>query len=85
MTALIVIENTNLNNIVEISAKAAGTGGSRLKLKKGDKVTVRDLLYGLMLKSGNDAAVALAEYIGGSIPEFAVLMNQKVEQLKPLT
>lgn len=81
MTALIVIENTNLNNIVEVSAKAAGTGGSRLKIKKGDKITVRDLLYGLMLRSGNDAAVALAEYIGGDISGFAKLMNEKVEEL----
>ena len=82
MTALIVIENTNLKNIVEISAKAAGTGGSRLKLKAKDKITVRDLLYGLMLRSGNDAAVALAEYVGGSIQEFASLMNQKAEELE---
>lgn len=81
MTALIVIENTNLNNIVEVSAKAAGTGGSRLKIKKGDKITVRDLLYGLMLRSGNDAAVALAEYIGGDISGFAKLMNEKAEEL----
>lgn len=81
MTALIVIENTNLNNIVEVSAKAAGTGGSRVKLKPKDKITVRDLLYGLMLRSGNDAAVALAEYVGGSIPEFAILMNEKANEL----
>ena len=81
MTSIIVIENTNLNNIVEISSKAAGTGGSRLKINKGDKITVRDLLYGLMLRSGNDAAVALAEYIGGSIEGFAVLMNKKAMEL----
>lgn len=81
MTALIVIENTNLSNTVVVSAKAAGTGGSRLKLKTGDKVTVKDLLYGLMLRSGNDAAVALAEYVGESVPEFADLMNQKAEEL----
>jgi len=81
MTSIIVIENTNLNNIVEISSKAAGTGGSRLKINKGDKITVKDLLYGLMLRSGNDAAVALAEYIGGSIEGFAVLMNKKAMEL----
>ena len=81
MTAIVVIENTNLNNIVEISGKAAGTGGSRLKIKKGDKISVRDLLYGLMLRSGNDAAVALAEYIGGSIEGFAILMNKKAKEL----
>ena len=81
MTSLIVIENTNLDDIVEISSKAAGTGGSRLKIKKGDKITVRDLLYGLMLRSGNDAAVALAEYVGGSIEGFANLMNEKATKL----
>ena len=81
MTSLIVIENTDLNNVVEISGKAAGTGGSRLKINKGDKITVRDLLYGLMLRSGNDAAVALAEYIGGSIEGFAVLMNRKAQEI----
>lgn len=81
MTSLIVIENTNLENIVEISAKAANTGGSRLKISKGDKITVKDLLYGLMLRSGNDAAVALAEYVGGSIEGFAELMNKKAKEL----
>ena len=81
MTALVVIQNTNLENVVEVSKKAAGTGGSKLKLKKGDKITVKDLLYGLMLKSGNDAAVALAEYVGGSIEGFAELMNKNAEAL----
>lgn len=81
MTAIVVIENTDLNNIVEISSKAAGTGGSRLKIKKGDKITVKDLLYGLMLRSGNDAAVALAEYIGGNIEGFAILMNKKAKEI----
>ena len=63
---MIIIENCNLNETVEISKKAAGTGGSRLGLKAGDKITIRDLLYGLMMRSGNDSAVALAEYAGGS-------------------
>lgn len=81
MTSLIVIENCNLNDIVEISAKSAGTGGSKLKIKKGDKITVKDLLYGLMLRSGNDTAVALAEHVGGSIEGFAVLMNEKAKEL----
>ena len=81
MTATIVIENGNLNDVVEISKKSAGTGGSRLGLKTGDKITVRDLLYGLMLCSGNDAAVALSEHIGGSVEDFAKLMNNKAKQL----
>lgn len=58
MTAIIVIENDDLNQTVEISKKAANTGGSRLGLKTGDKITIHDLLYGLMLCSGNDDAFA---------------------------
>ncbi len=81
MTATIIIENCNLDEIVEVSKKSAGTGGSRLGLKTGDKITVRDLLYGLMLCSGNDAAVALAEHAGGSVEGFAELMNKKSESL----
>ena len=77
MTALIVIENCNLSETVEISKKSASTGGSRLGLKTGDKITVYDLLYGLMMRSGNDCAVALAEHTAGSISSFADLMNQK--------
>ena len=81
MTALIVIEHTDLSDMVEISKKAASTGGSRLGLKSGDKITVCDLLYGLMMRSGNDAAVALAEYVAGSINDFATLMNDKAKSL----
>ena len=81
MTATIIIENCNLNETIEISKKAAGTGGSRLGLKTGDKITIKDLLYGLMLRSGNDAAVALAEYAGGDIKGFAELMNKKAYEL----
>ena len=81
MTALIVLENSNLSDVVTISKKAAGTGGSRLKISTGDKITINDLLYGLMLRSGNDAAVALAEHVGGSIKGFAELMNKKAKEL----
>ena len=81
MTATIIIENCNLNQTIEVSKKAAGTGGSRLGLKTGDKLTIRDLLYGLMLCSGNDAAVALAETCCGNISEFCNLMNNKAKEL----
>ena len=81
MTAIVVLENANLNEVVKIDSKAAGTGGSRLGLKKNDKITVNDLLYGLMLRSGNDAAVALANYVGGSIEGFADMMNRKAEEM----
>ena len=57
MTAIVVLENADLNQTVEASKKAAGTGGSRLGLKSGDKITIHDLLYGLMLCSGNDGSV----------------------------
>lgn len=81
LTAIIVIENSDLSDVVTIDSKSAGTGGSRLGLKKNDKITVHDLLYGLMLRSGNDAAVALAIHVGGSIEGFAELMNEKATQL----
>lgn len=81
MTAIVVLENSNLSDVVTISKKAAGTGGSRLKISTGDKITINDLLYGLMLRSGNDAAVALAEYVGGSIEGFANLMNKKAKEI----
>ena len=76
-----MVEKCNLSDTVTITAKAAGTGGSRLGLHTDDKITVIDLLYGLMLRSGNDAAVALAIHTAGSIEQFADLMNQKAEEL----
>ena len=81
MSAVIVVENCNLSDIVTITSKAAGVGGSRLGLHTDDKISVNDLLYGLMLRSGNDAAVALAIHTAGSVEEFANLMNQKAEVL----
>ncbi len=82
MTATILLENvTDLSQTVEVSKKAANTGGSRLGLKTGDKITLNDLLYGLMLCSGNDAAVQIAETVGGSVEGFAVMMNKKAQEL----
>ena len=81
MTAIVVLENANLKDVVTIDSKAAGIGGSRLGLKKNDKITVNDLLYGLMLRSGNDAAVALANYVGGSVEGFAQMMNEKAKEM----
>lgn len=81
MTSIVILEKADLDEMVTVSAKAGGTGGSRLGLKRGDKASVRDLLYGLMLRSGNDAAVALAEHVGGSVKGFAELMNEKAIEL----
>ena len=81
MTCIVVLEKGELTDTVIVSKNAAGTGGSRVGLKTGDKATVQDLLYGLMLCSGNDAAVALAEHVGGSVEGFEELMNAKAKEL----
>lgn len=76
-TALVVIENSELDEIVHISKEASLAEGSLLYLKEGEQWTVEQLLYGLMLRSGNDAAWALAEHVGGSVEGFVQLMNDK--------
>lgn len=82
MTAIIMLENiTNLNEKIEVSKQAAITGGSRLGLKTGDIITYNDLLYGLMLCSGNDAAVQIAISVAGDIENFAKLMNEKAKEM----
>lgn len=81
LTAIVVLENANLKDVVTVDKKAAGTGGSRLGLSINDKISVHDLLYGLLLCSGNDAAVALAIHVGGSVEGFAEMMNKKAFEL----
>lgn len=81
MTALIVLENCDLDAQVTVDAAWTGIEGSSMYLKPGQKLTVRDLLYGLMLASGNDAAVALACVTAGSVEAFARLMNEKAAVL----
>ena len=81
MTAIIVLENSNLNDIVKISKRAATIGGSRLGLSTNDAISVENLLYGLLLCSGNDAAIALAEHVGGNVENFATMMNKKATSL----
>src|SRR3972149_5914046 len=81
MTALIVREYANLNDVVTVSGDASRVEGSEIKLVEGEKITVNDLLKGLLMKSGNDAAWALAEYVGkGSIEEFTKLMNARARK-----
>jgi len=67
MTAIIAIENGDLEEKVTIGPQAVGVEGSSIYLKQGEKIPLEHLLYGLMLRSGNDAAVAIAEHIGGSV------------------
>ncbi len=81
MTALIVCEQVNVLDRVRIPQEAVGIEGSSMYLKAGEVMTVQELLYGLMLHSGNDAAVALAIYCGGTVEGFAELMNDKAHRL----
>jgi D-alanyl-D-alanine carboxypeptidase (penicillin-binding protein 5/6) len=81
MTALIAIENGNLKKMVTTSKNAYGVEGSSIYLRLGEKLSLEDMIYGLMLRSGNDAAVAIAEHIGGSLEGFVFLMNKKAEEL----
>ncbi|MTT31237.1 D-alanyl-D-alanine carboxypeptidase [Terrilactibacillus sp. BCM23-1] len=81
MTALLAIESGKLNETVTVSSHAYGTEGSSLYLKKGEKIKLKELVYGLLLRSGNDAAVAIAEHVAKSVPGFVYLMNEKAREL----
>ncbi len=77
LTALTAIETGSLRDMVKVSKRAAGTEGSSIYLTEGEILTLSDLLYGALMKSGNDACVAIAEHIAGSLDSFALLMNTK--------
>lgn len=84
MTALIAVERGNLDQMITAGADAhamVNSNSSYMGLSVGEKLTLRDLLYGLLLPSGNDAAVAIADGVAGSVPAFVALMNQKAAQL----
>jgi len=81
MTAIVALENSDINSVATVSRKASYTEGSSLYLKAGEKMKVIDLVYGLMLNSGNDAAVVLAEHIGGSVENFANMMNETAQKI----
>ena len=81
MTALVVCEQCNVLDRMRIPKEAVGIEGSSMYLQEGEVLTIQELLYGLMLHSGNDAAVALAIYCGGTVEGFAELMNDKARCL----
>lgn len=81
MTAIVAIEQGNLADMVLVGNNAAGKEGSSIFLTVNQKMSLLHLLYGLMLRSGNDAAIAIAEHVGGSVEGFAYLMNQKAREL----
>ncbi|MBE5816971.1 MAG: D-alanyl-D-alanine carboxypeptidase [Clostridiales bacterium] len=84
MTALLTLENASLDDTVEIPREATGIEGSSIYLVPGERLTVYELLLGLMLSSGNDAACALAIHVGGSIEGFVDMMNSRAEELYAL-
>lgn len=81
MTVLVAIESGRLNEMVTVSRKAASTEGSSIYLRENERITVEELLYGIMLRSGNDAATAVAEHLGGSTEGFAKMMNAKAKEI----
>lgn len=84
MTAIIALEQGNLQSQVVVSPRAASIGGSSFFLKTGETFSLENILYGLLLPSGNDAAVAIAEYIGGTEENFVKMMNEKAVELGAL-
>lgn len=81
MTALVVCEHCNVLDRMKIPKEAVGIEGSSMYLKEGETLSIQELLYGLMLRSGNDAAAALAIYCGGTVEGFAAMMNDKARVL----
>lgn len=81
MTALIVAEDCDLSEVITVPDEAVNVEGSSIYLKKGESISVKDLLYGLMLRSGNDAACALAIHHSGSVEKFVEKMNGKAKEL----
>lgn len=82
MTSITAIESgVNLDTIFTISPKAVGVSGTSLYLRKGERFCLRDLLYGLMLISGNDASVAIGERVAGSVKDFVEMMNEKASEI----
>ncbi|MBM7604478.1 D-alanyl-D-alanine carboxypeptidase [Metabacillus crassostreae] len=81
MTAILAIESGKLEEMVTVSDRVLKAEGSSIYLQKGEKIKLEDLVYGLMLRSGNDSAVAIAEHVGGSLEGFVIMMNQKAAEI----
>lgn len=81
LTALVIIENCNLNDVVTVTKDTIGIEGSSIYLEAGEKLTVKELLYGLMLRSGNDCAETLAVFCSQNIKNFANLMNDTAKKI----
>ncbi|HBE79401.1 MAG TPA: D-alanyl-D-alanine carboxypeptidase [Firmicutes bacterium] len=84
MTAIVALEKGDLKKIIKISPLAAGTPGSSIWLRAGDKLVLKELLEGMMLQSGNDGSMAVAEGVAGTVPDFVALMNLKAKEIGAL-
>ena len=81
ITAIVTVENVKLDEVVTIKTGSGSIGGSTVGMKKGDEITVKALMYGMLMESGNDCAYALAEYVGGDIDTFAKMMTEKAKEI----
>lgn len=81
MTTLLALEQGNLNDLVTVGSDAAGLEGSSMQLRSGDKLSLEDLLYGIMMVSGNDATVAVADHLAGNVSVFAKMMTNRAKEI----
>lgn len=81
MTAVLAVESNKLNEVVTIGEEINSSYGSGIYIQKGEEIKLEDLVYGLMLRSGNDAALAIAHYVGGSVDNFVEMMNNKAKEI----
>lgn len=81
MTAILTIENSNINETIEVGEEILSMYGTNIYIEIGEKIKVKDLLYGLLLRSGNDASMVLAKYIGGTEENFVKMMNNKAKEI----
>jgi len=81
MTAILALESCDLDETIVVSDNASGVGGSSIWLEVGERMALSDMLFGLMLSSGNDAAIAIAEHVAGSVDAFVQMMNDKAAEI----
>lgn len=81
LTAIVAYENADMNEIVTVSANAASVGGSEIGIRSGNKIVLGELMKGMLIASGNDAATAIAEHVGGNVTTFCNMMNEKAKAL----
>ncbi|AEE91118.1 Serine-type D-Ala-D-Ala carboxypeptidase [Tepidanaerobacter acetatoxydans Re1] len=81
MTAILALEKGNLSDVVTTGKQPTLADGTRIYLEEGEQLTLEQMLYGMMLNSGNDAAIAIAEHIGGSVEAFVEMMNEKAREI----